>query len=173
MVGEGIGRVGHVVGEGQCTRLTCPRCAKRGPAKRGPAHQPHMPCPFLHMPCPRADKACAFADKACAFPPYFLFPGFPWQILRCETPPVQEPDTFVPCSHPTLSVRALLTPRKGCLASSLSLPFVRSLSSCVCCHVCVVMCVMCTYSAPKRPSPTLSPTDPVPRGLLTLCPGAY
>ena len=23
------------------------------------------------------------------------------------------------------------------------------------------------------PSPTLSPTDPVPRGLLTLCPGAY
>jgi hypothetical protein len=24
----------------------------------------------------------------------------------------------------------------------------------------------------QRPSPTLSPTDPVPRGLLTLCPGA-
>ena len=24
----------------------------------------------------------------------------------------------------------------------------------------------------SRPSPTLSPTDPVPRGLLTLCPGA-
>ena len=23
------------------------------------------------------------------------------------------------------------------------------------------------------PSPTLSPTDPMPRGLLTLCPGAY
>jgi len=23
------------------------------------------------------------------------------------------------------------------------------------------------------PSPTRSPTDPVPRGLLTLCPGAY
>ena len=23
------------------------------------------------------------------------------------------------------------------------------------------------------PSPTLSPTDPVPRGLLTLCPAAY
>jgi len=26
---------------------------------------------------------------------------------------------------------------------------------------------------PTPPSPTLSPTDPVPRGLLTLCPGAY
>ena len=24
----------------------------------------------------------------------------------------------------------------------------------------------------RAPSPTLSPTDPVPRGLLTLCPGA-
>ena len=30
--------------------------------------------------------------------------------------------------------------------------------------VCVCVCV---------PSPTLSLTDPVPRGLLTLCPGAY
>ena len=27
-------------------------------------------------------------------------------------------------------------------------------------------------STKRWPSPTLSPTDPVPRGLLTLCPGA-
>ena len=29
-----------------------------------------------------------------------------------------------------------------------------------------------TLYAACAPSPTLSPTDPVPRGLLTLCPGA-
>ena len=29
-----------------------------------------------------------------------------------------------------------------------------------------------SYSAANVPSPTLSPTDPVPRGLPTLCPGA-
>ena len=32
--------------------------------------------------------------------------------------------------------------------------------------VCVCVCA-------RAPSPTLSPTDPVPRGLLTLCPAAY
>jgi hypothetical protein len=30
-------------------------------------------------------------------------------------------------------------------------------------------CLLCL----PTPSPTLSPTDPVPRGLLTLCPAAY
>jgi len=32
--------------------------------------------------------------------------------------------------------------------------------------------VIVTRAVAARPSPTLSPTDPVPRGLLTLCPGA-
>ena len=38
------------------------------------------------------------------------------------------------------------------------------LCGCVCVCVCVRVCA---------PSPTLSPTDPVPRGLLPLCPAAY
>ena len=33
--------------------------------------------------------------------------------------------------------------------------------------------VICPDLIRLVPSPTLSPTDPVPRGLLTLCPGAY
>ena len=34
-------------------------------------------------------------------------------------------------------------------------------------------CVRWQGRVPHTPSPTLSPTDPVTRGLLTLCPGAY
>jgi len=44
-----------------------------------------------------------------------------------------------------------------------------------CMHAGLVAC-HCTerikYSL-VQPSPTTSPTDPVPRGLLTLCPAAY
>ena len=39
----------------------------------------------------------------------------------------------------------------------------RKLARSLCSSMCACLCV---------PSPTLSPTDPVPRGLLTLCPGA-
>jgi len=39
----------------------------------------------------------------------------------------------------------------------------------MCCEKCSRWPLACSWSAP---SPTLSPTDPVPRGLLTLCPGA-
>ena len=38
-------------------------------------------------------------------------------------------------------------------------------------HACVLHA--CMHAMAHVPSPTLSPTDPVPRGLLTLCPGAY
>jgi len=51
---------------------------------------------------------------------------------------------------------------------------------CVCIYVSIFVCIhsftfpcKCVRtSRPSMPSPTLSPTDPVPRGLLTLCPWA-
>jgi hypothetical protein len=65
-------------------------------------------------------------------------------------------------SVPSRLRRTKPTPRPALYSSPVLL--------CACVCVCVCACVdVYVHALVHTPSPTLSPTDPVPRGLLTLC----